>query len=169
MLDATPLAPGASYGTAAEILTTSDLPRMPITPGIKRVDGGFEPFWTRADGSAVTLLVRAPSHTERREINAAAGDSDDDFILETCARCIIIEPQLTPEQLKDILKDKLPAALEQISSTAWDLAHLPAGMVERTVRELAGLEAKKSRPKRGRGMGGKMAKTAQPEIPAPDR
>jgi hypothetical protein len=169
MLDPTPLAPGASYGTAAEIMVCNDLPRMPITPGITRTDGGFEPYWTHADGKPMTLLVRAPSHDERREINAAAGDSDDDFTLETASRCIVFDPPLPVEQAKDLLRGKNPLALEQISATAWQLAGLPAGMVEREVRRLAGIQAKKSRPARGRNLGRGVAKTAEPEVPAPDR
>jgi hypothetical protein len=169
MLEPTPLASGASYGTAAEIMVCNDLPRMPITPGITRVDGGFEAFWRHADGTPMTLLVRAPSHEERREINAAAGDSDDDFVLETAARCIVFDPPLAVEQAKDLLRGKNPLALEQISDTAWQLAGLPAGMVEREVRRLAGLQSKKpAAAKRGR-VGRRVAAAAGDQVPTPDR
>jgi hypothetical protein len=169
MLDATPLAPGASYGTAAEIMVCNDLPRMPITPGITLKEGGFEPYWTKSDGKPMTVLVRAPSHEERREINAAAGDSDDDFTLETASRCIVFDPPLSVEQAKDLLRGKNPLALEQISATAWQLAGLPAGMVEREVRRLAGIAAKKSRPARGRNLGRGVATATVDQVPAPDR
>lgn len=147
MLDPTPLKPGESYATVAEIRDCVDLPSMPVTPSFPRVGGGLEPLWTRPDGTALTILVRAPSFVERREINAAAGDSDDDFIIETCFYCIA-EPKFTREQLKEVLELRHPAALDQISATAWRLADLPAGLVDREVRRLAGLPAKARKPGR---------------------
>ena len=169
MLEPTPLPAGASYGTAAEIMVCADLPRMPVTPGITRVDGGFEPFWTHADGRPMTLLVRAPSHEERRAINTAAGDSDDDFTLETASRCLVFDPPLPVEQAKELLRGKNPIALEQISATAWQLASLPSGLVEREVRRLAGLPATKPAAKKRRAVGRAVAAAAEPEVPAPDR
>jgi hypothetical protein len=148
MLIPTPLKAGESYATVAEIRDSPDLPRMPVTPSFQRADGGIEPLWTRPDGSALTILVRAPSFSERREINSASGDSDDDFTLETCFYCIA-EPAFTREQLKEVLATKHPAALDQISETAWKLADLPAAMVDREVRRLAGLPAKARKPKTG--------------------
>ena len=148
MLDPTPLKAGQPYATVAEISVCADLPQLPVTPSIRRTDGTLEPLWTRTDGSALTILVRAPSFAERREINAAAGDSDDAFTIETCFYCIK-EPAFTREQLREVLEKKHPAALDQISETAWQLADLPAALVEREVRRLAGLPAKASKPKSG--------------------
>lgn len=156
MLDPTPLSPGQSYATVAEIRDCQDLPQMPVTPSFARADGGVEPLWTRPDGSALSILVRAPSFAERREINAAAGDSDDIFTVETCFYCIV-EPPFTREQLREVLEKKHPAALDQISETAWQLADLPSRLVEREVRRLAGLPAKTRTPKRSarkRAVGG---------------
>src|SRR5687768_13611102 len=98
MLEPTPLKAGQSYGTVADIRDCPDLPSMPVTPGVARADGVWEPFWRRSDGTPITVLVRAPSFAERREINLAAKDSDDQFVLETCVRCIA-EPPFTREQL----------------------------------------------------------------------
>jgi hypothetical protein len=148
MLTPTPLKDGEQYATVAEIRDCLDLPRMPVTPSFQRADGGIEPLWTRGDGSALSILVRAPSFAERREINAAAGESDDAFTIETCFYCIA-EPAFTREQLREILEKKHPAALDQISETAWQLADLPAALVEREVRRLAGLPAKARKPKSG--------------------
>ena len=148
MLDPTPLPAGQSYGTVAEIRDCQDLPRMPVTPSFCRTDGELEPLWTRPDGSALTILVRAPSFAERREINAQAGESDDAFTIETCFYCIE-QPPFTREQLKEVLEKKHPAALDQISETAWQLADLPASLVEREVRRLSGLPEKAGKPKTG--------------------
>jgi hypothetical protein len=148
MLEPTPLPAGQSYGTVAEIRDCQDLPRMPVTPAMSRADGTYEPLWTRPDGSALSILVRAPSFAERREINAAAGDSDDTFTIETCFYCIA-EPAFTREQLREVLEKKHPAALDQICETAWKLADLPAALVEREVRRLSSLPAKASKPKSG--------------------
>ena len=119
MLDPTPLAPGQAYATAADIRDCADLPELPVTPGVRLADGSFAPFWTRPDGTALTILVRAPSFTERREINQAAKDSDDQFALETAARCIKA-PQLSREQIS-ILAAKHPAAIDQISETIFNI------------------------------------------------
>lgn len=150
MLDATPLAPGQSYATVADIRDCQDLPKMPVTPGVRRVaDGGWEPLWTRPDGSPLTILLRAPSFEERRLINQVAGESDDTFTIETCFYCIA-EPTFSREQLKEILQNKHPLALDQIRDTAWSLAELPAEMVEREIRRLAGLPKEPTQPKRPR-------------------
>lgn len=160
MLAPTPLAEGESYGTVADIRDCADLPSMPFTPGFVRKDGGFEPFWTRPDGSPIRILVRAPNHTERRLINEAAGESDDAFVLETCLHCIA-EPKFTREQLAEVLATKHAAALDQISETAWDLAALPAGMVAREVRRLAGLAEAPRRAARKRAVARGVAATAE--------
>lgn len=148
MLDPTPLKAGESYASVAEIRDCPDLPQMPCTPSIRHTDSTETPLWTRPDGSALSILVRAPSFAERREINAAAGDSDDAFTIETCFYCIA-QPPFTREQLKEVLETKHPAALDQISETAWRLADLPAALVEREVRRLSGLPAKTRTPKNG--------------------
>lgn len=130
---------GEKPASAMEILTVQDLPSTHFCPGINRRDGGFEAFWVRPDGTPLIVVVRAPSHEERREINAAAGDNDDEFILQTCARCIVFDPPIEVAEAVKILRGKHPLALQQIADTAWNLASLPASMVEREVRKLAGL------------------------------
>jgi hypothetical protein len=147
MLEATPLAPGQSYATVADILACQDLPRMPITPGMRRAaDGAWEPLWARPDGTPLTILVRALSFAERREIMTAAGENNDAFALEACLRGIV-EPAFSREQL-GILEAKHPAALDQIAETIYALCDLPAGMVEREIRRLAGLPDKPKRRRR---------------------
>lgn len=140
MLDPRPLQPGEVYATVADIRDCVDLPSMPICPGERMADGSFQPYWTRPDGSPLVVLVRAPSFAERRQIEQAAPDEKDTlaFVLETCLYCLI-EPKLTREQLKDVLSTKHPAALIQISDQAWQLAELPAPLIERELRRLAGL------------------------------
>jgi hypothetical protein len=146
MLDATPLKPGESYGTVADIRDCPDLPEMPITPGARYQDGTFDPYWTRSDGSPIAVLVRAPSLAARREIEQAAADKDDmQFVLETCFHCIVA-PTFTREQLKDVLSTKNPAALIQISDTAWQLADFPSTLIDREVRRLTGLAAEPTPP-----------------------
>src|ERR1700748_748487 len=98
MLDPTPLAPGAQYATVADIRDCLDLPEMPITPWFVCADKTTEPLWTRPDGTPLTILVRALSFGERREVNQAAKDNDDQFVLETCLRGIKA-PTFTREQL----------------------------------------------------------------------
>jgi hypothetical protein len=146
MLTPTPLKPGENYASVAEIRDCVDLPDFPVTPVFQRADGGVEPLWTRPDGSALTILVRGLDFTERREVNQDAGDSDDQFTLETCLRGIK-EPKFSREQLKDVLAHKHPAALDEIADTIWALSNLPAGMVAAEVRRLAGLPRKSQRAK----------------------
>jgi hypothetical protein len=137
MLDPTPLPPGGSYATVADIRDCTDLPEMPITPAVRRVDGGDEPLWTRPDGTPLTILIRALSFKERREVNQAAKDDNDAFLLETCRRGIKA-PVFSRAQL-EILESRHPAALDAIADTIWSLTQLPASMVAREVRRLAGL------------------------------
>lgn len=139
MLDPTPLAPGARYATVADIRDCLDLPEMPIAPYFVCADGTTEPLWTRPDGSPLTILVRALTFGERREVNQAAKDNDDQFVLETCLRGIK-EPAFSREQLT-VLEAKHPAAIDAISSTIWRLCDLPAGLLEREIRRLSGLPA----------------------------
>jgi hypothetical protein len=142
MLEPTPLKAGEGYGTVADIRDCADLPTMPFTPGARWQDGTFDPYWTRPDGSAIVVLVQAPSLESRRAIEQAAPDKNDamTFVLETCLHCLK-EPKLTREQLKDVLSTKNPAALIQISDTAWQLAEFPADVIAREVRRLASLPA----------------------------
>lgn len=148
MLDPTPLAAGQSYASVAEIRDCQDLPCMPITPSIRRADGATEPLWTRPDGTPLTILVRALSFEERREVQQVAGDDNDDqAALEACLRGIK-EPQFSREQLAEVLAKKHPAALDAIAETIYALCDLPAGMVEREVRRLAGLPAPARKPAR---------------------
>jgi hypothetical protein len=88
----------------------------------------------------MVVLVRAPSLAERREIEQKVPDEKDTFgwVLETCFHCLK-EPKLSREQITDMLSTKHPGALVQISDAAWQLAELPAGIVEREIRALAGL------------------------------
>lgn len=148
MLDPTPLKAGQSYASVAEIRDCQDLPELPVTPAIRRADGSTEPLWTRPDGAPLTILVRALSFEERREVQQAAGDDNDDqAALEACLRGIK-EPQFTREQLAEVLSKKHPAALDQVAETIYALCDLPAGMVEREVRRLAGLPEKAAKPAR---------------------
>lgn len=147
MLTPHPLRAGDSYATAADIRDCDDLPAMPICPGERMADGSFQPYWTRPDGSGLVVLVRAPSLAERRMIEQAVPDEKDTFgwILETCFYCLK-EPKLSREQITDMLSTKHPGALIQISDTAWQLAELPAAVVNREVRALAGLPAEPIAP-----------------------
>jgi hypothetical protein len=140
MLDPTPLKPGESYASVADIRDCVDLPEMPMMPGERMADGSFQPYWTRPDGSGLVVLVRAPSLAERRAIEQAVPDEKDSlgFVLETCLHCLK-EPKLSREQLKDVLSTKHPSALIQISDQAWQLAELPASVITREVRRIAGL------------------------------
>lgn len=142
MLEPRPLHPGEAYASAADIRDQDDLPAMPLCPGERMADGSFQPYWTRPDGSPLVVLVRAPSLAERRQIEQAVSDEKDTmgWILETCFHCLK-EPKLTREQMKDVLSNRHPQALIQISDTAWQLAELPAGVIDREVRRLAGLAA----------------------------
>lgn len=142
MLDPTPLKAGESYASVADIRDCEDLPSMPLCPGERMADGSFQPYWTRPDGSPLIVLIRAPSLAERRQIEQACPDDKDSmaFVLETCLHCLK-EPRITREQLKDVLSTKHPQALIQISDTAWQLAELPAIVIEREVRRLARLPA----------------------------
>jgi hypothetical protein len=138
MIDATPLKPGESYGTVADIRDCADLPELPFCPGERMQDGSYQPYWTRPDGSGIVVLLRAPSLAERREIETAAGDDVMAFVLETCLRCIK-EPRFTREQLA-ILSAKNATPLIQISDKVWSyLAEFPAAVINRMVREIAGL------------------------------
>jgi hypothetical protein len=146
MLTPTPLKPGESYASVAEIRDCADLPEMPVTPCFAHADGTIEPLWTRPDGSALTILVRGLSFTERREVNQDAGDSDDQFTLETCLRGIK-EPTFSRAQLTEALATKHAAAVDEIADTIWALSNLPAGMVAQEVRRLAGLPRERKRAK----------------------
>jgi hypothetical protein len=168
MLDPTPLASGAAYATVADIRDCADLPEMPCTPAILRVDGALEPLWTRPDGTPLTILVRGLSFAERREANQAAGDNDDQFKLEVCLRGIKV-PRFTREQLTAILEAKHPAALDAIFDTIKDLCTLPAGLVEREVRRLAGLPAEKPPGQGSTAVGGDMDAATRPKVQRPAR
>lgn len=141
MIGAYLLKPGESYGTVADIRDCADLPEMPFAPGERMADGSYQPYWTRPDGSGIVVLLRAPSLAERLEIEAAASDPEKDamtFVLETCLRCIK-EPRFTREQLA-ILSSKNATPLVQISDKVWNyLAEFPASVINRMVREIAGL------------------------------
>ncbi len=150
MLDPTPLKAGESYATVADIRDCLDLAEMPAMPGERMADGRFEPYWTRPDGSGLVVLVRAPSLSERRAIEQAVPDPTKypmGWALETCFHCIK-EPRFSRDQLKDALATKNPSALIQISDTAWQLAELPAGVLEREIRKIAGLPPEKPKRKR---------------------
>lgn len=137
MLPITPLKGGERYATAAEIRDSLDLPEMPITPGVERADGGWEPLWRRSDGTPLTILIRALSFKERRLINSQAKEDDDKFALLTCLHGIK-EPKLTEQQI-EILEARHPSAIDAISDAIWALCRFPASMVEAEVRRLAEL------------------------------
>lgn len=163
----TPLPLGAAYATVADIRDCAQLPELPVTPGYTRVDtGAWEPIWTRPDGSALTILVRALTFTERREVNQTSGESDDQFALETCLRGIK-EPAFSREQI-GVLEAAHPAAIDQIAQTIWSLCDLPAGMVTRRVRELAGLPATPRPKPRGRRVGRGVDPKAEPAVQPSD-
>lgn len=145
MLDPTPLAAGEQYATVADIRDCDDLPELPVTPSFRREDGSTEPIWTRPDGTPLVILLRGLRFDERREINQAAKDSDDQFTLETCLRGIKA-PTFSREQLTNVLQTKHPAALDAIADTIWSLTNLPASLVTREVRRLAGLPAPPAAP-----------------------
>lgn len=151
MIIPSPLKAGEGYATAADIRDCADLPETPFTPGVRYPDGTFEPYWTRPDGSPMTVLVTALSLAQRRAVEQAAPEGDDmGWVLETCFYCLK-EPKLSRDQLKDMLATKNPAPLIQISDTAWELSDFPAQLVTREVRRIAGLpekEADTSKPKR---------------------
>lgn len=136
------ITPHAGYGTVADIRDCADLPEMPFTPGERMADGSYQPYWTKPDGSGIAVLLRAPSLTERREIEKAASDPEDvmAWVLETCLRCIK-EPRFTRDQL-EVLASKNAKPLIQINDTVWDyLAEFPSVVINRAVREIAGLPA----------------------------
>lgn len=137
MLDPTPLPSGEAYATMAELLVCDDLPAMDVVPGLRLTDGRLDPFWTRPDGSPLTIRVRALSFKERREVHLAAKDDDAQAVLETCLRGII-QPPITAEQLV-VLEQRHPAALDAIAETIWALGAFTATMVATEVRRLAGL------------------------------
>jgi hypothetical protein len=167
MLEPRALQPGEVYGTVADIRDCPDLPETVLTPGIKLTDGTYEPYWTRPDGTPISVLIRAPSLAERRLIEQAAPKDDDiAFVLETCLYCIK-EPKFSKEQLKDVLASKHPGALIQISDTAWELAQFPAPLIARTVREFAGLPSEPP-PRKPRNVGKRVAKKAGEEVQPPD-
>lgn len=158
----TPLKPGETYASAADIRDCDDLPVVPFCPGERMADGSFAPYWTRPDGTALIVRVRAPSLAERRLIEQAVPDENDSmgWVLETCFYCLV-EPKLTKAQISDVLSTKHPGALIQISDQAWQLAALPASVLTTALRELAGLPStppaaaadppaprKRARPKR---------------------
>lgn len=160
------LQPGESYGTVADIRDCPDLPETALTPGIRLTDGTFEPYWTRPDGSAISVLVRAPSLAERRLIEQAATKDDDiAWVLQTCLHCLK-EPKFSKDQL-EVLAAKHPGALIQISDTAWELAQFPAPLIARSVREFAGLPTEPA-PRKPRNVGKRVAKKAGKEVQPPD-
>lgn len=171
MLTPTPLPPAAAFATVADIRDQADLPRMPVTPAIRRADGTDEPLWTRPDGSALTIQVRALSFEERRLVNQAAGESNDDLTLWTCFYGICDPRFDTIEQCREILGRRHPAAVDAIAATIWSLCDLPAGMVEREVRRLAGLPAqpRAPRPRRAPVARGLAAAAGQPHGAADQR
>lgn len=146
-----PLRDGQGYATAADIRDCVDLPEIPFNPGVRYPDGTFEPYWAKPDGTPMTVLIRALSLAQRRAIEQAAPEGDDmAWVLETCFHALR-EPQLTREQLKDMLATKNPAPLIQISDTAWELSDFPAHLVTREVRRIAGLaDAPQAAPKRAK-------------------
>lgn len=157
MIIPTPLKAGEVYATAADIRDCADLPETPFTPGVSYLDGSFEPYWTRPDGTPMTVLIRALSLADRRAIEQAAPAGDDmAWVLETCFYALK-EPRLSRDQLKEMLATKNPAPLIQINDTAWELSDFPAQLVTREVRRVAGLadeaepaEQPPARPKRKR-------------------